>query len=95
MENNEQEAKQGVELRLTSQFLNAMLGVIALILWIITRVCVSFGVAPGVFTGIMSLLIFSLTFCGTVWAYVRNKKPTLELVLNAGILLLALCFMPW
>lgn len=98
MENDQLETKQetkntGNEIKLTSQFLNIGLGVVALILWIIIKVCVGFGVVANGLYGVLSLMVYACSFCGTVWAYVRNKKLTLELVLNAGILLLALCFL--
>ena len=74
-----------------SQMIIGMFAILAALLMIVYKVYWNFNAST--FAGIMSLLICLLTFSGVIWAYLRNKKFSLELGLNLGLFLVAIAFM--
>ena len=85
-----QEPKETKEIHLSMKFINLCLAGIALVLVILYRVLLNFGVYNGVLHGIMAIVVYGLPLFGLVWAYMRDKKPTFEFWANTIVLSLAL-----
>ena len=86
----ENKPAQESKIQLTKSTLYMLFALVSLALFIIVKVCRNFGVFDTTLAGIMSIIIYGLTFAGMVLTLFGNKKPTIEFWLNLGVLGLAL-----
>ena len=89
----EEEKNKQVQLSVPEKLFNALFAIVAIVLFIITRVVLNFGGGSSAFYGIMSMLIYAVSFFGVVFVYIRTQKPTPEWWLNVITLALALAFL--
>lgn len=82
--------KQGKEIKLTAQVIIVCMALVAMILFVLSKILFNFGVIDNVYRGIMSIVIYGLSLSGLVWAYVRTRKPSFEFILNAIVFVLAI-----
>ena len=84
------EEKKGMNLSM--QTINALVAFAALLLFVICKICFNFGVFDGVFYGVMSIFIYFMSLGAAVWAYLRDRKITFELIFSLAVFLLAVIF---
>lgn len=94
MEENKEEIKEPEQKQFSIvKMVNLLLPCVALLLFVVVKICMHFGVASTVFYGIMSIFAYSLTLAAAIWAYVREHKLTTDLWFCLAVfLVLALCF---
>ena len=88
-----EEKKETKVFNMSMQLLNAIIAFAALVLFVICKICFNFGVASGIFYGIMSIFIYALSLGAAVWAYLRDKKITFELIFSLAVFVIAIVFM--
>ena len=77
-------------LKVTARMVNALIGAVAMFLFVIETICLSFAVTSPVFYGVMNIFVFLLSFCGFLWAYLRERKPSFEMWLNLAVFVFAM-----
>lgn len=75
------------------QTLYAFMGVCALVLYAIAKICINFGAMSATLMGIMSIFIYGLSFAGLVLAYLKDKQATFAVGINLAVFLIALIYM--
>jgi len=89
----EEKKEEGKAFILSTQMINALLAFCALVLFVICKICFNFGVMSGIFYGVMSIFIYLLSLGAAVWAYLRDRKISFELIFSLSVFVLAIVFM--
>lgn len=91
-EKQEQPAKteSRKEIKLTAQVIIVCMAIVAMFLFVLWKILTNFGVINGIFSGIISIVIYGLSLTGLIWAYIRTKKPSFEFWLNVVVFGLAI-----
>ena len=87
MDNNE---NREVKFSLTATMFNLLFSICAILVLALTKILINFGVASGVFFGIMSIVVYSLAIIGFIWNLFKNSPKSVEFIVSAAILALVL-----
>ena len=78
------------QINVSTKTLFIIFGVVALGLLMVVKICANFGLASAVFYGIMSILIYGLSFAGIICSYLIDKKTSFEFWVNLVAFALAI-----
>lgn len=78
------------EIKFSASSLFMMLGLIAVVILVISKILINFGVFNSALYGIVGIIVYSLPLAGALLAFLQNKKPNCVVWLNLAVLALAL-----
>ena len=87
------EEEKHVQVSISEKLFNALFAIVAVSLFMITKIVIAFGGGSAVFYGIMTIAIYATSFIGVLYVYVKEKKPTMEWWFNVVVFVLALAFL--
>ncbi len=88
--NDVQPEKKEVKVTLSEQLFLLLFPFVAIAILVIYKMVTNFGVFNATVRGIAGIFILGISFAGMIVALFRNKKPTYEFWLSAGVLGLTL-----